>query len=213
MELGGAAQRLAGAHVSGGFSGVMHDEHGEAVLALQGAQVREERCDFAAGVLIDAMQPHEGIEHQQAGLELRDGFIEARAIGLLIEPYGGCGDHVNVEIFQITRRGGTDALESAAHDVQSVLGRIQQHAPRMRHREVAQTRCAGSDGNGQIQSEEGFSELRFPADDSDCLLGPQPGNEPALLLGTISETISQLDGERAHRRRPDPLGCVGEGVS
>ncbi len=51
----GAAQRLAGAHVPGGFSGVMHDEHGEAVLALQGAQVREERRDLARGVLIDAM--------------------------------------------------------------------------------------------------------------------------------------------------------------
>jgi hypothetical protein len=60
---------------------------------------------------------------------------------------------------------------------------------------VAQTRRAGSDGNRQIQSEEGFSELRFAADDSDGLIRPQPGNEPALLLGTISETISQLDGQ------------------
>ncbi len=37
MELGGAAQRLAGAHASGGFAGVMHEEHGKLVLSLQRA--------------------------------------------------------------------------------------------------------------------------------------------------------------------------------
>jgi hypothetical protein len=61
---------LAGAHMPGGFSGVMDDEHGEAVLPLQGAQVREQRGDFAAGVLIDAVQAYEGIQHQQARRQL-----------------------------------------------------------------------------------------------------------------------------------------------
>jgi len=192
---------------------MMHDEHGEAVLPLQGAQVREERCDFAAGVLIDAMQAHEGIEHQQAGCQLRDGFIETRAIGRLIEPYGWCGDHVNVEIFQITRRGGADALESSAHDMQGVFCGVEQDAARTRHREAAQARRAGSDGDGQIQGEEGLAALRFPADDSDGLFGPETRDEPALLLGTIGETVGLLDGQRAQRRRPGVLGCVGEGVS
>jgi hypothetical protein len=55
MELGRATQRLAGAHASGGFAGVMHDEHGEMVLSLQRAQVREQRRDFAARVFVDAV--------------------------------------------------------------------------------------------------------------------------------------------------------------
>ena len=99
-------------------------------------------------------------------------------------------------------RSDTDTFQSSAHDMQSVLGRIQQHAPRMRHREVAQTRCAGSDGDGQVQSEEGFAALGFPPDDSYGLFGPQACDQPALLLGTIGETIGLLDRQRAHRRRP-----------
>ena len=60
MELGGSAQRLAGAHAAGGFAGVVHDEHGELVLmlVLRGAQVGEQRDDFAAGVLVDAIGQH-----------------------------------------------------------------------------------------------------------------------------------------------------------
>ena len=120
------------------------------------------------------MQAHEGIEHQQARRQLRDGFIETRAIGRLIEPHRGCGDHMNVEIFQVARRGGTDALEPATHDMQRILGGIEQHPTRPGHGEAAQTRRAGRDGDGQIQSEEGFAALRFPANDTDGLFGPQP---------------------------------------
>ncbi len=68
MELGRAAQRVSGAHAAGGFAGVIHHEHGEAVLSLQGTQVCKQRGDFTAGLLIDAMQPHERVEYQQGGL-------------------------------------------------------------------------------------------------------------------------------------------------
>jgi hypothetical protein len=44
------------------------------------------------------------------------------------------------------------------------------------------------------------------------LFGPQARDQPALLLGTIGETVGLLDGQRAHRRRPATLACVGEGV-
>ena len=64
VELGGAAQRLAGADAGGGFLGVMDHEHRQRVASLQLAQVGEQRRDLAAGVLVDAMQAHEGIEDQ-----------------------------------------------------------------------------------------------------------------------------------------------------
>ena len=35
MELGGATQRLTGAHVGRGLLGVMNDEHGEFMTTLQ----------------------------------------------------------------------------------------------------------------------------------------------------------------------------------
>ena len=103
----------------------MHDEHGEMVLSLQRAQVREQRRDFAAGVFVDAVQAHERIKHQEARLELRDGVFEALAVSGLVEAHGGGGDDVHVKVFEFAGRGGTDALEPAAHDMQGVLGRVQ----------------------------------------------------------------------------------------
>jgi hypothetical protein len=44
------------------------------------------------------MQTHEGIEHEQAWLQFGDGLVEAVAVGLEIEPHGGGGDHLHVEI-------------------------------------------------------------------------------------------------------------------
>ncbi len=105
VELGGAAQRLAVAHAAGGFAGVMHHEHGELVLSLQGAQVREQRGDFAAGVFVDAVQAHGRIEHQEARLQLHDGVFEAGAVSGLIEAYGGGGDDVHVEVFELAVDG------------------------------------------------------------------------------------------------------------
>jgi hypothetical protein len=62
MELGGASQGLTGADVAGALLGVVDDDDGDGVAALQLAQIGEQRRHFAAGVLIDAMQAHEGIE-------------------------------------------------------------------------------------------------------------------------------------------------------
>jgi hypothetical protein len=44
------------------------------------------------------------------------------------------------------------------------------------------------------------------------LFGPEACDEPALLLRPIGEPVGLLDGQRAHRRRPATLACVGEGV-
>ncbi len=213
MELGRTAQRLAGAHAAGRFAGVMHHEHGELVLPLQGAQVGEQRCDFAARILVDAVQAHERIEHQEARFELRDGVFEALSISGLVESHGGSGDDVNVEVFELAGRGGTDALEPAAHDVQGILGGVQQDPARPGDGEAAQARSAGGNRDGEVQGEEGLAAFRFPADDPDGLFGPQAGDQPALLLRAIGETISLLDRQSVHRRRPATLSCVGEGVA
>ena len=120
MELGGASQGLAGADVAGALLGVVDDDDGDGVAALQLAQIGEQRRHFAAGVLIDAMQAHEGIEDEQARVQFGDGRIEASAVGLKIEPHGGCGDDLDVEISEAEAGGGADAVEPPAHDVERV---------------------------------------------------------------------------------------------
>ena len=76
--------------------------------------------------------------------------------------------------------GGADAFEPPAHDVERVLGGIEQHTPGARHGEAAQARDTGGDGDGEVEGEERLAALGLAADDADRLLGPQPGDQPAL---------------------------------
>ena len=99
MELGGAAQGLAGADVASALLGVVDDDHGDGVAALQLSQIGEQWRHLTAGVLIDAMQTHEGIEHEQARLQVGDGVVEASAVGREIQSHGGCGDDLDVEMW------------------------------------------------------------------------------------------------------------------
>src|SRR6266481_4801498 len=59
VELGRAAQGLAGTDAASALLGVVDDHHSDVVAALQLAQIGEQRGALAAGVLIDAMQAHE----------------------------------------------------------------------------------------------------------------------------------------------------------
>src|SRR6202453_366930 len=106
MELGGTAQGLAGADVSGALAGVMDQDDGEAVSPLQLAQVSEQRGDFAADVLVDAMQADEGIEDEQPRLEPVDSFLEAGAIGVEVETQAGGGDDLDVDVDEFDPGGG-----------------------------------------------------------------------------------------------------------
>ena len=92
VELRGAAQRLTGADAATALLGVMDDEHGNVMLALQLAQVGEQRGDLAAGVFVDAVETYERIEDEQARLQSGDGLGEVAAVGIQIEPDGGRGD-------------------------------------------------------------------------------------------------------------------------
>src|SRR6185437_9844507 len=133
VELRGAAQGLSGAGVAGGFPRMMYEEHGEGVLALKLPQVRQERCDLAARVLIDAVQTDEGIENQQARLQGGDCLLEELAIAFEVESQRLCGDHLYVESLELAAGRMADAFESCAHDVLRVLGGIKQHAARLTH--------------------------------------------------------------------------------
>src|SRR5262249_59182047 len=91
VELRGSAQRLAGADVAGALLGMVDDEDGKGVAALQLAQVGEQRGDLAAGVLVDPVQAHEGVEDQQFRLQPGNGFLQSDPIGGKSEGEGGGG--------------------------------------------------------------------------------------------------------------------------
>jgi hypothetical protein len=65
VQLRRAAQGLAGAGVAA-LAGVVDERDGAAEAALQLAQVGEQRGDLGGGVLVDAVQPHEGVEDDEA---------------------------------------------------------------------------------------------------------------------------------------------------
>ena len=151
MELGRAAQRLPGADAAAALLGVVDDEDGNAVAALQLAQIGQQWGDLAAGVLVDAMQAHERIEDEQARLQSGDGLGEVAAVGIEVEPNGRRGDDLDIEVGQLHAGGDRDAFEAAAHDMQGILGRKEQDPAGARHREPAQARHTRCDGNREIE--------------------------------------------------------------
>jgi hypothetical protein len=172
------------------------------------AQIGEQGCSLAAGVLVDAVQANEGIEHEQPWLQPGDGFVEPAAVGVEIEAQGRGGDHLHVEIDDRQAGGSADSIKPATDDVQCVLGGIYQDATGPWHAVATQTGGAGGDGDGQIEGEEGFTAFEFAADDADGLLGPQRGDQPPLVGSTLCETMGGLDGQWIHRRRPDAAVVV-----
>ena len=56
-------------------SGMVDDGHGDGMTPLQFAQEGEQWGDLAADILIDTVQPDEGIEHEQARLQPGDGLV------------------------------------------------------------------------------------------------------------------------------------------
>ncbi len=96
VEFRGTAQGLAGADAPAALLGVVDHGHGDAVATLQLAEVGEQRRHLAGGVLVDPVQAHERVEDEQPRLQLRDGLVEAGAVGLEIEAHRRRRDHLNV---------------------------------------------------------------------------------------------------------------------
>ena len=187
VELRRSAQRLPGTDGARALFGMVDEHHGDGVAPLQFAQEGKQRRDVATDILIDAMQAHERIEDEQARFQPGDGLVQTYAVSLEIEAQAGRCDHLHVERGETDVGRGADAFEAAAHDMQGILGGIEQNAAGTANREAAQAGHAGGDGDGQIEREEGFAAFRFAANDADGFFRPQPLDEPALLFWTIGE--------------------------
>ena len=122
--------------------------------ALQLAQVGQQWSNFAAGVLVDTVQPHEGIEDQQPRLQSGDRLGEVLPVGIEVEAHGRRGDHLDIEIGERDARSSCNTFETAADDVKGVLGGEEENATGAGYREAAQARRSRGNGHGQIEGQE-----------------------------------------------------------
>jgi acyl-CoA reductase-like NAD-dependent aldehyde dehydrogenase len=86
--------------------------------------------------------------------------VVASAVSRKIEPQRRCGDDVNIEFAKADAGSGADALKTVAHDVQSVLGGVEQDATRLRDGEAAQARRSGGDRDGQVRQTSPYRSER-----------------------------------------------------
>ena len=154
VELGGAAESLAVTEAAGALLGVVDDDDGELMVALEMTEEGEQGSDLGGRILIDAVQADEGIEDEQARAESGDGMFEHGAIVGQVEAQGGGGDDLEVEVVEVDAGGAADAVEASAHDVEGVLGGVEQYRSWVGHREATQARGAGRDGDGEVESQE-----------------------------------------------------------
>ena len=117
VEFAGATQSLTRAGGVRVLAGVMNEEHGQLELALKLAQEGEESGDLGGVVLIDAVKTDQGIQDEQAGLELLDGVGQALAIGGHVQAQGGRGDDFDGQGIEGNLGGKGDAFQTLAHDV------------------------------------------------------------------------------------------------
>ena len=100
------------------------------------SQEAEVRRDFGDSVLVDAVQPDQGVEDQQTGRVPLDGLHEPLPVGLVVEAQDGHVDDRDVEGLEVGAGRRGDALEVAAHDVAGVLGGEHQHWAGLHRREA-----------------------------------------------------------------------------
>jgi hypothetical protein len=62
--------------MGGPLASMVHECHGGPVMALQAAQIAEQRSDLGSDVLIDRVQTNQRVEHQKFWLEAGDGGME-----------------------------------------------------------------------------------------------------------------------------------------
>lgn len=175
---------------------MVHDEDGDVMLALEGAEVAEQGGDLAGVVLVDAVQTDEGVEHEQAWCELADGGTQAGLVAAAIEAQHRRRDDMDRRVGQIERAGTAESGEPRLDDRRRVLGHVEQDGPRMVDVERIQAGCARGDGDREVEGEPGFAGFGGAAEDADGTARPEGVDEPAWEGVAIVEVGGADDRER-----------------
>ena len=107
-----------------------HENDSGAQAALELAEEVEERGVFGGGVLVDAMEADEGIEHEEPGAQGIDGAAQAVTVGRAVEAKHRDGDAMDIEGIERDAGSRRDAGEALADHGERVLGREEEHGVR-----------------------------------------------------------------------------------
>lgn len=198
--------------MGGALARMMHEGNGRGVIALQAAQIGEQGGDFRGDVLVDGVQTHQRVKQDEVRPEKSHGRLQGLLVLLAIEPQRRHGDDMDIQALEFDACGMGNALETTSDDLRGILGGKQQDASGSRDLEVAQTRGAGGDRDGEIKRQKRFADLRFTSEDSAAVGAPQAFDQPGLLVGSggASCAASVVGSLTAAPRCDGPAcGCRG----
>jgi hypothetical protein len=98
--------------MGGALAGMVDEGDSGVVVALQGAEIGQERGDLTGGILIDRIQAHKRVEDEEFWLQVGNGGLQGLLMFSAIEAQGGHGDDMDVETFEVDAGGVGDALEA-----------------------------------------------------------------------------------------------------
>ena len=121
VEFRGTTQGLACTSMAA-FASVVHEQHCGVELALECSQEGEQWGDVGCCIFVDAVETHEGVEHEQAWAQGGDGVAETTAIVFEVDTQSRCGDDMDIERIERDVCGAGDAFEALSYGVQCILG-------------------------------------------------------------------------------------------
>ena len=197
MEVGAAAERLAGVPARA-FGHVMDDDEGEVVAAVELAEEAEEAGHVGGTVLVEAVKADQGIEEQEAGLEIREGLVEGALVVGAVEAKTRSRDDVKVQGAEGEPPVAAEVGHPVSNSRQGILGEVDDGGAGAHDLEATEAGGAGGDGDGDIETEPGFTGLGGAADDANGGAAPEILDEPANVVGFGLDGVDGHNGQTVH---------------
>jgi len=113
------------------FAHVVDQGDSNTMGALKAAQIPEKCGHIGTAILVQSVQPHEGIEHQQHGLELCDGCLQTLLVSVEIQTQSRRGDDVEVSRIQHELASLTECSETLPYLREPILGEVNKSTARL----------------------------------------------------------------------------------
>jgi hypothetical protein len=160
----------------------MDEDHRKLEGALQAPQVREESRYIGCPVLVEPMQPDQGIEQEQARAQRLHRRLQAQALLREVKPQLRRLDDVKVDTGELEASVSGEGGDSPAERLERVLRKVDQHWAGLAHRESAEARRRARDADRHIEPEPRFARLGVSGQKADTLRSPQAFDEPPPRL-------------------------------
>src|SRR6266545_2572122 len=190
VEVGAAAEADAGV-AGGGLAGVVDEEDGGPGRTGELAQTVEDDAHLRGRVLVGAVEAAERIEEQEPGprggergLETVEAVGEAHRVD----------DHVDGQVLERPAAGARQAAEARGDDGVRVLGAEEDDGTGREDAEASGARCAGGDGDAEVEGEEAFAALGRAAEDARSRLEEETIDDPGERRGGARELACRERG-------------------